>query len=455
MKTELIEVSQTARELTIEIEPERVKEVYKKISQKFAKFASVPGFRKGFAPVEIVRIHYKDEIKESVLEDLIKSDVVAALEQLDIHPISEPKVTLENYQSSKLDGSEKATFKLFFEVMPDVPIPDSSDIELVRRVQPVTEEMVNTVIDSHREKEKVFLPVESRRAQEGDTVLVDLEGVFIDGIPSEKIELEDVEILLGDKSIDKAFSENLIGVEEDETREFVIEYPKDYSAADLAGRKVKYTARVKAVGRVELPELTDEWAREHGFESVADMHKKIEERLKKSAEDAADAVLEEEMLNKLTMKYKFEVPSTLVSHQAMMLLSDILRSTSGNKIDNARVDDRLLQQLHRSLLPKVENRLRKALLLGKLIDTENFEPTEEEIEKEINKIAEKSNITPEEVKKWLNQENRMKGLKDNLKERKAIKFLLGKARITQGEWQEKAAEDKAQIDEKAKKNEEK
>lgn len=441
MKTEVIQISETAREFRVEIEPERIKEVYRNISRRFAKSVSIPGFRKGFAPEELVRIHYKDEIKERVLDDLIRNDLAEALEKSELRPISEPKISIENYPDLKLDGTEKAIFKLFFEVMPEVPTPDSSDLELVRRVRPVTEESVKAAIDLRREKEAVFVPIEGRKSQEGDTVIVDLDGVFIDGSTNDKIQLEDVEIVLGDESIEKAFSENLIGVEEDDVRKFVVEYPENYPSADLASKKVEYTAKVKSVGRVELPEPTDEWAKEHGFESLEQMRQKIAEDLRKSAEIFADASLREELLEKLAAKYSFEVPSVLISAQARELFSEVLEDARRRGVQLENIDRQYLQQIYSSLLPKAEKQIRKALLLGKLIEVEDFEVSEQDLDKEINKIAEQSRLSSEEVRKWLNQENRIERLKDGLKEQKAIDFLLNKAKISEGEWGENRIED--------------
>ena len=323
MKTELIEVSPTQREIKIEIEPEAVKEVYNKVSKKYAKSAQVDGFRKGFAPVDVVRMRYKNEIQQDVLQELIAPKVTEAIQEHELTPLAEPQLHLENAENVKLNGSESVNLHVHVEVMPEIPTPEYKGLEITRRVKPIAEGELENIIDERRQQFATLIPVEDRAAEEGDTILVDLEGNFVDEPNAEPIKADDLEIKLGDEMIEKSFTDNLVGVKEDDVKEFTIEYPQDFSSPALAGKTLNYKATVKSVGKMELPEMDDEWAKslDQGFESMKDLREKLSADLEHVANSEAD--------NQFAMNYRktyenheFEVPNALIDIQARNLLNN-------------------------------------------------------------------------------------------------------------------------------------
>lgn len=436
MKTEVKDVSQSVKEVEIEIEAEKVKEIYKKVSQQIAKYASVPGFRKGFAPVEMVRIHYKDEIKENVVEGLVRKHVSQALESTSLVPVAEPKIYLQDKDRLKLDGSEDVTFRIVVEVIPEVPLIDVSDIELFRKVKPVRPEDVNAVLDEMVEKKAVFIPIEGRKAQKGDTIFVDLEGTFVDESSEEKIELKEVEILLGSEDIDEKFTENLEGVEQDEVKEFTIEYPENFFSPQLAGRKVKYSAKVLSVGQIEKPQLNDEFAREQGYESLEEMKRKVEERLKEIAQREAERKLEKELMDRLLEKYKLEVPPSLVLARSREILSknrEELEKLVG-QVEQTKED--FYKKIFDLSVKVAEREIKEVLLLSKFADEKKVEVTEEEIEQEIQRMSQEMNLSEDVLKNALGKSNYKGRVRDFLLRKKVISSLLESAKVKDGEWKE-------------------
>ncbi|HLM02929.1 MAG TPA: trigger factor, partial [Pyrinomonadaceae bacterium] len=208
MKTEVIDVSPTQKEIKIEIDGETVREVYNKIAKKYAQAVTVPGFRKGLAPVDIVKMRYKDEIKNETLRELLPDRVSEAIQENNLSPLGEPQLHLENAENIKLNGSEPISLHVHVEVMPEIPTPDYQNLEAVRRVRPVDETELERVIDQRRQQGATLIPVEDRKSQEGDTVIADLEGTFVDDADNpEPIKVEDLEIKLGDAGIEKTFSD--------------------------------------------------------------------------------------------------------------------------------------------------------------------------------------------------------------------------------------------------------
>ncbi|QYO67336.1 trigger factor [Leptolyngbya sp. 7M] len=171
MKTELKDITPTRKELVIEIPGAELKDAYEKVSQRYAKGANVPGFRKGFAPLDVIRVRYKDEIKNEVLQLLLPEKVTAAIQEHKLHPLAEPHLHIDNVENLKVNGSEPINLHAHIEVMPDVPKPKYKNIELVRRVRPVEDSEIEDLIANRLNQEAALIPVEGRRSELGDTVI--------------------------------------------------------------------------------------------------------------------------------------------------------------------------------------------------------------------------------------------------------------------------------------------
>jgi len=455
MKSELKEVSPTQRELHIEIEPEALKAAYGTVSQKYAKGASVPGFRKGFAPVDVVRLRYKEEIKNEVLQQVVPDKVAAAIEEHDLHPLAEPHMHLVDAENIKINGTEPVKLHVHIEVMPEIPSPKYDGMELVRRVKPVEEGEVEDLIANRLQKEQALIPVEGRASEIGDTVVADLEGKFDDDPNGEVIKADDLEVVLGDEVIEAAFTENLVGVREDDEKEFTVTYPAEFSSEALAGKTVHYKAKIKSIGRSETPEMNDEWARslDEGYESLADLRSKLRADLETYAKTDADARVRNNAIAKLIEENSFEVPNTLIESQARNLLNNFAQDLQQRGVDLNKVENEFVQMAFSQMRTQAERDVRGAMLLDKVAEAENVDVNEAEIEEELSKLAEYYRTTVDEVRESLKKQGGTATIENNLRTRKAIEALIGKAKITDGPWvDENAAEPAAEpAEEKPKK----
>src|SRR5687768_14505329 len=261
MKTELKEISPTQREIHIEIDAASLKDAYGKVSQKYARAASVPGFRKGYAPLDVVRLRYKEEIRNEVLQQVVPTKVSEAIEEHDLHPLTEPHLHIDDAENVAVNGSKPIALHVHVEVMPEIPLPKYEGLEVTRRVKPVEDREIEDLIANRLKHEAALIPVEGRSSEIGDTVIADLEGKFDDDPEGDPIKADNLEVVLGDEVIEKAFTENLVGVSEDEEKEFTVAYPAEFSSPALAGKTVHYKAKIKTIGRSETPEMNDEWAK--------------------------------------------------------------------------------------------------------------------------------------------------------------------------------------------------
>lgn len=437
MKSEIKELSPTQKELKIEIDADLLKHAYGRVSQKYAKKANVPGFRKGYAPVDVVRIRFKEEIKSDVLQEVIPAQVAAAIREHDLHPLAEPQLHLDDHENVVINGSQPLAVHAHVEVMPEIPEPKYKGIEVVRRVKPIADGEVEDLIAERLQREAALIPVDGRPSEVGDTVIADLEGTFDDAPEAEPIRAADLEVVLGDDMIEKSFTENLAGVKEDDEKEFTVAYAADFSSSALAGKTVHYKAKIKSVGRSEVPELNDDWAKslDEGYTSLADLRKRLTADLEKYAETHADARLRNNAIAKLIEDNSFEVPGTLIENQARNLLNNFAQDMQQRGIDLNQVEAQFIEMAYGNMRQQAERDVRGAMLLDKVAEMENVEVPESEVEDEIAKMAEYYKATAAEIRESLEKQGGgVENIRNNLKTRKAIEAVVSQAKVTRGEW---------------------
>jgi len=445
MKTELIDVSPTRKEIRIEIEPAQIRDAYDRISNQYSKAASVPGFRPGHAPTSVVRARYKSEIRTEVLRELIPEAVNDAINEHSLNPLGEPNVELDNTAALEHLGEEPLTIKVGVEVLPEVQLENYKGLEVNRRKRPITDADVDRMIDGLRDASASLQPVEDRASELGDTVTVNARGNFVEEPEEEEIKVDDVEVVLGGPGVQKEFTENLTGVRPEESRTFTVEYPADFTSPGLAGKTVQYTTEVTSVRQKELPELDDEWAQSLGgdFDSVETLKAKVREDLEARATAESDHLLRDEIMKKLLEAHQFEVPESLVNQQTQHRMETVARQMMQRGID-PRNPELKWESAREELMVQAEEDVRATMLLEKIAEVENIAVSDEEVEAEINAIATASRQPVEQVRAALTKDGGERSIAHRLRSRKALDLLVENASVTDAEWTEPKEEEEAQ-----------
>ncbi|MGH9929958.1 MAG: trigger factor [Pyrinomonadaceae bacterium] len=441
MKTEVADVSATRKEIKIEIDTETVRRAYDRLSDRYAKQASVPGFRPGHAPRAVVRNRFKSEIRAQALQELVPGAVDEAIKEHAPNAIGEPDVQLDNAEALEKFGEEPLTVKVNVEVLPKVELQNYKGIKITRQTRPVTDENVAEMLEAFRETSAAMQPVEDRGAAPGDTVTINIEGKFLDNPEEENIKQDEVEVTLGGKGVQQEFTDNLIGVKADDERTFTVDYPTDYRTKELAGKKLAYTTRVTAVRVKQLPEVDDEWAQSLGedFDSVATLHAKIRQNMEKQATQQADHRLRADLMQKLLESHQFEVPQSLVEHQTSYRLESVVRDMIGRGVDprNQNVD---WGGARAEMKAQALQDVRGSLLLDQVALEEKIEVSKEEVEAEIETIARNAQQSVEQVRSVLTKDGGVRSIANRLRNRKALDLLVENAKVTEAEWSEKSEE---------------
>ena len=437
MKTELTDVSATRKEIRIEIEPSLIRSTYDRISDEYSKAAKVPGFRPGHAPRSVIRTRYKNEIRTEVLRELLPEAVNNAIGEHSLAAIGEPNVELDNTEALEHLGEAPLTVKVGVEVLPEIKLDNYKGLEAQRSVRPVTDEDIDKTIENLRNASAALQPVEDRGAELGDTVTINARGNFVENPEDEDIKVDDVEVVLGGPGVQQEFTDNLLGVRPDDKKTFEVDYPQDFSSPGLAGKKVAYEAEVTAVRRKELPEADDEWAKSLGdeFDSVATLKSKIRQDLELHAKAEGDRKMQGDLVRKLVAAHQFEVPESFVEQQTNQRLQTVVREMIGRGFDprNANMN---WDSAREELKSQAEEDVRATMLLEQIAEAENITVSNEEVEAEIEAMANASQQSKEQVRAALTKSGGERSIAHRLRNRKALDLLIDNANITEAEWTE-------------------
>ncbi len=437
MKTELKEISPTRKQIDIEIDAEVVRAAYDRISDRYAKAANVPGFRPGHAPRAVVRTRFKDQIRSELLREIIPDSVQEAIEQHSLAPLGEPELDFEKVEGLDQPGQKPLSFHVTIDVLADIKLGKYKHLEITRRVRPVKDEDVDRAIEQLREASATLEPVEDRGAQMGDTVTASFHGKFIDESQAEPINVDEVDVVLGGEGVVPEINDNLTGARPDDEKSFTVNYPANFSSKGLAGKQVEYTVKVSAVRIKELPELDDEWAQSLGdeIESLSDLRAKVHSDLEAQATSEADGKMRADLVRTLVAAHQFELPERLVEHQTQHRFESVVRDMIGHGID-PRNPELQWDEARDSLKQQAGYDLRSSLLLERIADEEKIEVSDQEIEDEINAMADASRQSPEQVRAVLTKQGGERSIAPRLRNRKALDFLVANANVTDEEWKE-------------------
>ena len=437
MKTEIKDISPTRKQIDVEIDAAAVRSVYDRVSDNYAKAASVPGFRPGHAPRAVVRTRFKDQIRTEVLRELLPEAVQQAVEEHKLEPLGEPELNLENSEGLDHLGQQPISFNVSVEVLPEIKLGQYKGLEVARSSRPIKDDDVDRVIESLREGSATLEPVEDRGAQPNDTVTASFHGTFPHEPDAEPIKVEDVDVVLGGEGVVQEITDQLTGARPDDEKTFTVNYPPDFSAKGLAGKEVAYTVKVSAVRIKELPELDDEWAQSLGdeIESLAQLRTKIRGDLEQQVKHEADNKMRGALIRQLVDAHEFELPERLVEHQTEHRLESVVRDMIGQGID-PRNPELQWDKARESLKEQASYDLRSSLLLEHIAGEEKIEVSDQEVEDEINAIAEASRQSADQVRAILTKQGGERSIAGRLRNRKALDLLVENSRVTDQEWKE-------------------
>ena len=359
---------------------------------------------------------------EDALDILLPKAYQEAVEETKIEPVDRPEVDIEQMEKGK-----NLIFKAKVTVKPEVKLGQYKGLEIPKKDFAVTDEDVEQELEAVRKRQAELIVVEDGTVESGDTAIIDFEG-FIGEEPIKDGKGENYSLEIGSNTFIPGFEEQLIGMKPGEEKTITVTFPEDYRVEDLKGKEATFKVKLNELKRKKLPELDDEFAKDVSeFDTLeeykADLRKKLEERAKEREEAyKRDTVVEQAAANA-----EMDIPEVMIEHEMEHMFRDLEQrlQIQGMTMDMyyqfSGTDEESVRAQFRE---DAEKRVRISLTLEAIAKAENIEVTEEELEEEINKMAELYQLEADKMKERLNLLGQLESLKYDLKMRKTIDFLV-------------------------------
>lgn len=421
MSLQVERLEKNMAKLTIEVPAEELEKALQNAYLKNRKQISVPGFRKGKVPRQMIEKMYGPEIfYDDAANALIPDAYAAAVDECELELVSRPAISIE-----KIAKGESFVFTAEVAVKPEVTLGQYKGIEVEKEDTSATEEEIQAALNKEQESNSRTITVEDRAVQDGDMTVIDFEG-FADGTAFEGGKGTDYPLTIGSGAFIPGFEEQLIGAEIGKEVEVNVTFPEEYHAKDLAGKPAVFKCTVKEIKVKELPDLDDEFAKDVSeFDTLeeykADLKKKLEE---KKAEEAKGRK-EDAVIEKIIEGASMEIPDAMVETQAEQLVDDFAQrlQMQGMSMDQyMQYTGAGMEAMIERMKPQAVKRIQSRLVLEAVAAAEQIEIGEDEIEEEIGRMAEAYKMEVEKVKEILG-ESEKENMKDDLAIRKAIDLV--------------------------------
>jgi len=441
MKTEFVDVNETRKNLVVEIESTVVDAEIDKVSRDYSKAARIPGFRPGKVPAKVVRQRFRDQILHDVAHGLIPRAVDEALRERGVEPVDTPDI-----KDVVVEEGQPLKFTAVFETVPPIDPGDYASLNIRRASMAVEDAAVDQALAGLRERSARYEPVEHRGVERGDSVLMDLvrtakaEPAIVltdsdapvsaqDGPQSDNH--QNVTVDIGAAANPPGFDEALLGLSAGEDRTFDITYPADYAVKELAGTTVTYEVTAKAIRKRIVPALDDEFAKDLGdFASLDALTARVREDLEHEAKHEAEREMRAELMKQLATRVSFDVPQALLEREIDRRVEEFVRRLIEQQIDPMKTNINWEDFRERQKDAAAEA-VRGALVLDEVARREKVTVSDEEVEAEISRYAERTGRTPAAVRARLEKEGGIGRLYAGLRRERTIDFLLSRATIVQ------------------------
>jgi trigger factor len=422
MKAELVDVNDTRKSLSIEVPREVVDAEIDRVARDYGRKARIPGFRPGKVPSRVIRQRFRHEILHDVTHELVPRAVDEAVREKGIEPVSTPDI-----REVVLEEGKPMTFTATFDTLPPFEVGDLSTIALTRTAVAIADEAVSDALERLRTRAARYEGVEGRGVIDGDILTVDIERKDSTGAGDNHT---DVSLEMGAAANPPGFDAQLLGLEVGGTRTFSITFPEDYASEELRNQTVTYTVALKAIKRRTLPALDDEFAKDMGdFENLDALRARVKADLEHEAGHSAENELRGALMTQLATRVPFEIPASLVEREIDRRLEDFASRLMQQNIDprQAGIDWGAFRESQRAT---AKDAVASALVLDELARKEALTVSEDEVDAEIGRYAERTGRTPVAVRAALEKDGGISRIYAGLRREKSVDYVMTRATIT-------------------------
>ncbi len=424
-KVEKLENSQVKLEITIEAE--KFEEAMQKAFFKNAKHFSVPGFRKGKAPRNIVERYYGESVLYEEAFNIVAPDVYdEVIKENEIEAVSSPEIDI-----TQIGAGKDLVFTAVVTVRPEIKLGKYKGLKIEKKEYPVTEEAVQEHLNEMLEKNARIISADKRhKVKKGDTAVIDFEG-FVDGVPFEGGKAENHSLEIGSGAFIEGFEDQLVGMKIDEEKEIDVTFPEEYFSKELAGKPAKFKVKVNEIKVKELPELDDEFAKDVSeFDTLEELKADLREHIQEENERRARYEEEEEALQAVLAKTEVEIPRVMIDNEIDGYIHDLESRLSYQGLSLDMYLDMMgknLADFRKEYEERSTKNVRTRLVLEEIFKIEKLEVTEDDINEKLKDLSRAYGRDADEFVRNATESMR-EYVKGELKYTLAVKFIVANAK---------------------------
>ncbi len=406
------------RSLEIEVPLEDVERARERVTSSIKQRVRLPGFRPGKAPISLIQSRFESEIRSEVLEVLLPQAFRDRVQKDELKVVGTPDISDLHFEPG-----QPIRFKAVFEVAPQFELGEYRGLPVKYEEPTVTDEEVAKRLDAMRESKAEYVNLDPRPIENGDFVLVHLKS--LSGL-AEPID-QDVQIQVGGEDTLPAFTENLLGANPEDVKEFDLTYPEDYAQPNLSGKTVRFQLTPKVLRKKELPALDDEFARDLGdYQTLDELKEAVRKSIFHEKQYVAQREAKEALIDRLVETNDFPVPEVYLDRQIENQVRAQLRDLAGQGVDPSKIklDWAKVKESQRE---KAVRNVKASLLLEKISDKEGIKPTKDEVDREVQRIARQEREAVPVTRARLEKEGTLARIADQIQAEKTLHFLFEQA----------------------------
>lgn len=426
MSLQVEKLEKNMAKLTIEVSAEDLEKAMQNAYQKAKGRISIPGFRKGKAPRKMIEQMYgKGIFLEDAANALIPEHYSKALAECELEIVSQPEIDV-----TQLEPGKAFIFTAEVAVKPEVTLGEYKGVEVPKAEVEVTEEELEAELKKEQEKNSRTITVEDRAAQNGDIVTIDFEG-FVDEVAFDGGKGTEYPLTLGSNTFIPGFEDQLVGAKTGDHVEVNVTFPEEYQAPDLAGKAAVFKCDVKKIEAKELPELDDDFAQDVSeFDTLAEYKESLKKNLTEKKENDALRAKEDTAVDKVIENAQMEIPEAMIQTQTRQMAEDFSRRMQSQGLSMEQYfqfTGLTAEKMMEDMKPQALKRIQTRLVLEKVAEVENIQPSEEEVNEEISKMAEMYKMEADKLKELLG-ERELEQMKKDMAVQKAVTLLAENAK---------------------------
>jgi trigger factor len=391
-----------------------------RVVESLQKKIRIPGFRPGKVPVDLIRRRYDTDIRQEVLEKLVPRHFFKRAEQEGLAVVGTP-----NIKDVHFEKGEPLKFTAEFEVEPAVELKEYKGLTVEYQEPEITDEDVTKRAEQLREQKAEYVNVDPRPLEKGDYAVVSLESL---GGVEQPIKQDELMLEVGGEETLSDFTSNLTGVSPGEEREFDVTYPEDYGQAKLAGKKVRFKAAVKGIRRKEVPEINDDFARDLGdYQNLDELRDAIRKSMLAERQFFAQQEAKNKLVDLLVDSHEFPVPEAFIERQIELRVERELGLLAAEGVDprSIKLDWEKVKESQRD---KAVREVKASLLVNKIADAEQIFATQDEVDREVQRIARQEREPVAATRKRLEKEGGLRRIASRIRTEKTLNVLFEHAR---------------------------